>query len=49
MFFSVLCLLSLGARLFVCALWWPVLRGLTSCSDCGFVAFPLVSWVGCGT
>ena len=54
-FCSVLCLLCLCARLLVCALWWPAGGGgLASwlsfvVSDCGCVAFPLVSWVGCGT
>ena len=48
--FSVLCLLCLCARLFICALWSPVGKGLTSWlpsvdSDCEFVTFPLVSWV----
>ena len=57
-FCSVLCLLCLCARLFVCALWSPAEGGggggLASwpsfmVSSCGFVAFPLVSRVGCGT
>ena len=44
-FFSVLCLLCLCARLFVCALWSLAGKGLTSwlsfvVSGCGFVAFP---------
>ena len=30
MFFSVLCLLCLCARLFICALWSPAGKGLTS-------------------
>ena len=30
MFFSVLCLLCLCARLFICALWLPAGKGLTS-------------------
>ena len=30
MFFSVLCLLYLYARLFICALWSPAGKGLTS-------------------
>ena len=47
-------LLCLCARLFVCALWSPAGKGLTSClsfvvSNCEFVTFPLVSWVRCGT
>ena len=50
MFFSVLCLLCLCARLFLCALWSPAGKGLTSwlsldVSNCEFDAFPLVSWV----
>ena len=53
-FCSVLCLLCLFARLFICALWSPAGKGLTSwlsfvVSNCEFVTFPLVSWVGCGT
>ena len=52
--FSVLCLLYLCTRLFICALWSPAGRGLTSwhsfeVSYCEFVTFPLVSWVRCGT
>ena len=51
---SVLCLLCLCARLFVCAFRSPAGRGLTSwlsfaVSDCELVAFPLASWVRCGT
>ena len=30
MFFSVVCLLCLSARLFICALWSPDGKGLTS-------------------
>ena len=53
-FCSVLCLLCLCARLFLCALWSPAGKGLTSwlsfvVSNCEFVTFPLVSWVRCGT
>ena len=53
-FCSVLCLLCLCARLFICALWSPAGKGLTSwlsfvVSGCEFVTFPLVSWVKCGT
>ena len=52
-FFSVLCLLCLCARQFICALWSPAGKGLTSClsfvvSNCEFVTFPLISWVRCG-
>ena len=54
MFCSVLCLLCLCARLFICALLSPAGKGLASwlslvVSNCVFVTFPLVSWVGCGT
>ena len=55
-FFSALCLLCLCARLFICALWSPAGKGLTSwpsfvVSNCEFVTFPLVhvSLVRCGT
>ena len=53
-FFSVLCLLSLCARLFICALWSPAGKGLIFLlsfvvSNCEFVTFPLVFWVRCGT
>ena len=53
-FCSVLCLLCLCARLFMCALWSPAGKGLTSwlsfvVSNCEFVAYPLVSWVRYGT
>ena len=42
------------ARLFICAVWSPAGKRLTSClsfvvSNCEFVTFPLVSWVRCGT
>ena len=52
--FSVFRLLCLCARLFMCALWSPAEKGLTSwlsfvVSGCEFVTFPLVSWVRCGT
>ena len=54
MFFSVLCLLCLCVGLFICDLWSPSGKGLTSwlsfvVSDCGFVTFRLLSWVRCGT
>ena len=54
LFFSVLCLLCLCTCLFICALWSPAGKGLTSglsfvVSNCEFVTFPLVSWVRCGT
>ena len=44
--FSVLCLLCLCARLFICALWSPAGKGLTSrfsfvVSNYEFVTFPL--------
>ena len=45
--FAVFC-----ARLFVCALWSPAggadLLALVCGVFCGFVAYPLVSLVGCG-
>ena len=52
-FFSVLCLQCLCTRLFICALWSPAGKGLTSwlsfvVSYCEFVTFPLVSWVRSG-
>ena len=54
MFFSVLCLLCLCTRLFICALWSPAGTGLSSwlsfvVSNYELVTFPLVSWVRCGT
>ena len=50
----VLWLLCLYARLFVCALWSPAGKGLTSwlsfvVSNCEFVTIPLLSLVRCGT
>ena len=48
MFFSVLCLLCLCVRLFICAFWSPA--GLLAVvSNYAFVTFPLASWVRCGT
>ena len=54
MFCSVLCLLCLCVGLFICALWSPAEKGLTSwlsfvVSKCKFIIFPLVSWARCGT
>ena len=51
-FFSILCLLCLCARLFICALWSPSGKGMTSwfsfvVSSCELVTFPLVSRVRC--
>ena len=44
--FSVLCLLCLCARLFICVLWSPAGKGLSFVvSNCEFVTFLLVSWV----
>ena len=53
-FCSVLCLLCLYARLFICALWLALweradLLALVCGVYCEFVTFPLVSWVRCGT
>ena len=50
-FFSVLNLLGLCARLFICALWSPAGKGLTSwlsfvVSNREFVTFPLVAGSG---
>ena len=47
-FMFFLCLLCLCVRLFICALWSPAGKGLTSClsfvvSGCEFVTFPEVS------
>ena len=43
-FCSVLCLLCLSVRLFICALWSLAGKGLTFVvSICEFVTFPLVS------
>ena len=47
-------LLCLCARLFICAMWSPAGKGLTSwlsfvVSNCEIVTFSLVSWVRCGT
>ena len=52
--FSVLCLLCICARLFICALWSPAGKGLSSwlsfkVPNCEFVTFSLVSRVRCGT
>ena len=54
MFFSVLYLLCLCARLFICALWSPAGKGLTSwlsfvVSNFEFVTFSLVFVVRCGS
>ena len=48
------CLLCLCASLFICDLWSPAGKGLSSwlsfvVSNCEFVTFPLVSWVMSGT
>ena len=53
-FFYVLRLLCLCVCLFICALWSPAGKGMTSwlscaASNCELVLFPLVSWVRCGT
>ena len=49
--FLCLVLLCICAHLFICALWSPAGKGLTSwllfvVSNCEFVTFPLVSWSG---
>ena len=43
-----------ASTLFICALWSPAGKGLTSwlsfvVSNYKFITFPLVSWVRCGT
>ena len=50
-FCSVLCLLCLSTRLFICALWSPAGKGLTSwlsfvVSNIKFITFPLISGSG---
>ena len=52
--FCVLYLLRLCMRLFICALWSPAGKGLTSLllfvvSNREFVTFLLATWVRCGT
>ena len=53
-FFCLVFAMPLCACLFICALWSPAGKGLTSwlsfvVSNCEFVTFQLVSWVRCGT
>ena len=54
-FFCLNCLLCICMRLFICAMWSPAGKELTSwvsfvVSSCEFFfIFPLVSWVMCGT
>ena len=52
--FFCLVFVCLCVCLFICALWSPAGKGLTSwlsfvVSNCEFVTFPLVFWVRCGT
>ena len=54
MFLFCLVFAMFCARLFICALWSPAGKGLTSWLSfvvftVSFVTFPLVSWVRCGT
>ena len=54
MFFSLVLLGFCGSLLFICALWSPAGKGLTSwlsfvVANFEYVNFPLVSWVRCGT
>ena len=54
MFFCLVFAMPLYAHLFICALWSPAGKGLTSwlsfvVSNYGFVTFTLVSLVRCGT
>ena len=53
-FFCLSLAMPLCTSVYVCALWSPAGKGLTSwlsfvVSGCEFVTFPLVSWVRCGT
>ena len=52
--FFLSCVCYVFVHLFICALWSPAGKGLTSLlsfvvSNCEFVTFPLVSWDRCGT
>ena len=52
--FCLLFAMPLCMRLFICALWLPAVKGLTSwlsfvVYNCECVTFPLVSWVRCGS
>ena len=54
LFFFCLVFVMPCARLFICVLWSPAGKGLTSWLSfvgvkCEFVTFPLVSWVRCLT
>ena len=54
MFLFCLVFAMFCAHPFICALWSPAGKGLTSwpsfvVSNCEFVTFPLVSWVRCST
>ena len=54
MFFSVMCLLCLCVRLFICAFWSPAGKGLAYLlsfvvSDYELATFSLVSWVRYGS
>ena len=51
--FCLVFAICLCVRPFICALWSPAGKGLTSLlsfvmSYCDVVTFPLVSWVRCG-
>ena len=53
-FLSCVCYAFVCVCLYVCDLWSPAGKGLTSwlsfdVSSCEFVTFPLVYWVRCGT
>ena len=53
-FFHLVFSMPLYARLFICALWSPAGKGLTSwlsfvVSNCEFITFPLVYWARSGT
>ena len=53
-FFGLVFAMPLYKSIYMCALWSPAGKALTSwllfvMSNCEFVTFPLVSWVRCGT
>ena len=52
--FCLVIAMFLCASVYICAMWSPAWKGLTSwlsfvVSNYEFVTFPLVSWVRCGT
>ena len=52
--FCLVFAMSLCTSVYMCFVWSPAGKGLTSwlsfvVSNCEFVTFPLVSWIRCGT